>query len=351
MLLPQGKDGSLSCLDSIQLARQVLVGNDMSFLQHVSPHPYPETEWAFWQFVVDGGGILPESWRDPIRSLVSVTFFAASRAWGYSAPHAEAGACRNGNGGAMTLDLHLEGRTRTDLASRTARFVQTLETLIRVLDHASKNRPPSENNNDDSSYLLTGDFSYILTSSISFRIAVLLATVSLLVKLWSLGSRPKMQKVGLSLLGVSVVLPTSMVVGRVDDGAVNTLFLLLYFSYSGMVQERLGDAKTSIHATAIVLAMIMHVVLLLETTTFGNPSLALFSFWFWSTWICLTPINLQSKPLGYAGLMVLVALWPPLSIMPFVLGSCTYYVLFVYTPLHMLVGALWLPPPPPPPVS
>jgi hypothetical protein len=316
-ILPFGTNGALSNLDFVMTSAWIFSDDRNSSL---FMHPYGQA--CVWI-----NELVKDSFGDQIQVLVltmtNLGLFMVGQLVG-KAPHASAL-----ERDIPSLTIWASFKERQGQTPRVGEYVQRVEALIQAMDSLTKTTSPK--------YIMSGPASYMEASAL--LLPTLLASIPLLLRLsllpWNEFDGPKM---GLALFAVSVVLPCSMMVGRVDVNSMNSLFFLIYMSFLGLMRETLTDSKTTIHAAAILLCLGIHGILIVS----GNMTLACVSFWMWSTLLSLVgaPTN---TIVGYASLVICLGLWAPVSVVPFVFRTCTFYVLLAYTPLHMLLCSLWFP--------
>jgi len=112
------------------------------------------------------------------------------------------------------------------------------------------------------------------------------------------------------------------------------------------------ESRNSLRFVSCLLAVYLHAPLLLANYSLGFPSAL-----FWSPLLSLFVLSpasrayylkkesLRGKAFGlitfFGKVVLLVASSPPVFVVPNVFGLVTPYVLMVYTPLHLLLAAIW----------
>ena len=114
-----------------------------------------------------------------------------------------------------------------------------------------------------------------------------------------------------------------------------------------LLSNVLDESRSSLRFIACLLGIYLHVPLLLANYSLGFPSSA-----FWtpllaifvlphSSWLALSEKKALLCLAMFGKFMFLLVTSPPVFLVPSIFQWYTPYVLTVYTPLHLLLAALW----------
>ena len=126
---------------------------------------------------------------------------------------------------------------------------------------------------------------------------------------------------------------------------ISYLFVIYAARLGNTQKEEKTDRRGSLRFISCLCGIYLHVPLLLANYSLGFPSSA---FWTPLLAILILPDRFRSDSKVILSLslivkcILLLVTSPPVLLVPMIFNFYTPYILCVYTPLHLLLAALWL---------
>ena len=232
--------------------------------------------------------------------------------------------------------------SRSLMTSNIASLCVSLEGLIRALCNLNERLHHSV-------------FMYILPSSKKFVsngeyiIPCILALMAILLSCVCHYFRSGVEFNGTNIAKmVSVVLISSILLDYLQSFESmfeqNSLFCMVYFGalyvlFRMSSYKALPESLGSTYVLTCLITIYMHVPLALSHYSLALPSILLFSFLLSFVFRCIQSTKLHEILFK---IPLLIITFPPISIVPMIFGTYTPYVIYIYTPLHLLLSSLWV---------
>ena len=354
-VLPQGRNGILPNMDLVFLTTTVLQRGSFADARrqavHFAVHPYKDlnVQWNTLVHQLLGDDPQHAYLRNWASNLGSLALFGYSLAMGSTAPHVSA---LDRGIDALTIHIRFLGRHPRIVSSQVVEVTQKMEYTIRAVSNLHERLHHSL-----TQYLMPTAFTFVSHSEYLIPNILLLLPVLVMAVRTMLFTKgfvfhvATLQHLPVIAMMCCFIQATTVLTFDLEHSThiLTGVLTVLYGTTIAWVHSKPKTngsdqtkqmatkerQRTSLHFLTCLLFLYLHIPLILQHVSLAFPSTVLFVPLLVVSSFALSTGSNRVIRLLFLG--HLIALWPPVVLVPRLFSTYTHYVNYVYLPLHLLL--------------